>query len=101
MSKIYVSGKMTGIKDFNYPEFNRVTKALRKIGHEVVSPVEICRHLDNTSASWQDYMDICLPAIDSCDTIYLLEGWEQSKGAKLELARAIEKELKIVQQSAI
>ena len=98
---IYVSGKMTGVKDFNYPEFNRVTRALREVGHSVVNPVEICSHLDGTVAIWQDYMDICMPAIEYCSKIYLLEGWEDSKGARQELKRAIELDLKIIIQNAM
>lgn len=95
---IYISGKMTGVKDFNYPEFNRVSNGLRKAGHEVVNPVEICSHLDGTNATWEDYINVCIPAIEKCHTIYLLKGWEDSKGAKLELKRAIELGLLIVQQ---
>jgi len=97
---IYISGPMTGIKDFNYPEFNRVTKELREQGHEVLNPVEICNHLDNTTATWEDYMMVCLPAIDKCDTIYLLDGWEQSTGARLELKIAKEYGLEIIYQGA-
>jgi hypothetical protein len=88
---------MTGIKDFNYPEFHRVTKGLRDAGHKVVNPVEICAHLPDGS-EWQDYMDICIPAIEDCKKIYLLKGWEGSRGAKLELKKAIEMNLEVVQQ---
>lgn len=89
---------MTGIKDFNYPEFNRVANGLRSAGHKVINPVEICSHLDGTNATWKDYIDVCIPAVDKCHTIYLLNGWETSKGARLELKRAIELNLKIIQQ---
>ena len=59
---IYISGAMTGVKDFNYPEFNRVTEGLRQAGNEVVNPVEICSHLPEGS-QWHEYMNICIPAI--------------------------------------
>lgn len=34
-------------------------------------------------------MDADLAAVRSCDAIYLLRGWERSRGAKKELAEAI------------
>ena len=98
---IYISGPMTGIENYNYPEFIRVANSLKQLGEKIINPVEICSHLDGKSASWQDYMDICLPAVDKCDTIYLLKGWQRSKGAKLELFRAMEKGLDSILQSEV
>ena len=95
---IYISGKMTGVKDFNYPEFNRVAKKLRDLGHEVFNPAEIKINpkITHPQAIWNAYMDRCIPAIEKCSSIYLLKGWENSKGAKLELKKAIELGLLIV-----
>lgn len=97
---IYISGKMSGVKDFNKPLFNRVASTLRELGKEVFNPAEI--KIDTTGLNdkqiWQTYMDVCIPALELCESIYLLNGWETSKGAKLELKRAIELDLKITQQ---
>jgi len=38
--KIYVSGPMTGIKDFNFPLFNSVAVLLRNKGFEVENPAD-------------------------------------------------------------
>lgn len=45
-------------------------------------------------------MDADLAAVRSCDAIYLLRGWENSRGAKMELAEAMKNGLKIWQEDA-
>lgn len=97
---IYISGKMTGEKNLNYPLFDGVAKSLREQGKEVFTPSEII--LDKTGLSewgiYEGYMDICLEAVENCDTIYLLNGWNNSKGAKRELKRALELGLNVIMQ---
>ena len=41
-------------------------------------------------------MDADLAAVRSCDAIYLLRGWENSRGAKKELAEALKHGLKVM-----
>lgn len=43
-------------------------------------------------------MDADLAAVRSCDAIYLLRGWESSRGAKKELAEALAHGLTVVQE---
>jgi len=38
--KVYISGPMTGIADFNFPMFDSLRDALVAQGHEVVSPAD-------------------------------------------------------------
>ena len=45
-------------------------------------------------------MDADLAAVRSCDAIYLLRGWESSRGAKKELAEAIAHGLTVMQEGA-
>src|SRR5690625_774633 len=82
MKRVYISGKMTGIKDFNYPVFHKKEKQLRRLGYEVFNPANIQGRDDWT---WQDYMRECIAAIPKCTHIYLLNGWETSRGANIEL----------------
>ena len=42
----------------------------------------------NPSATWEDFMQKDLQALKTCTHIALLEGWEESKGAKMEKAEA-------------
>lgn len=87
MSRIYLSGPMTGLPEYNYPAFARAAKVLRDADHAVVSPHDI-GHLDNGepgSIPWSTYIRRDLAEMLNCDTIALPPGWESSRGATLEL----------------
>ena len=45
-------------------------------------------------------MDVDLAAVRSCDAIYLLKGWEDSRGAKKELVEALTHGLTVMQEGA-
>ena len=92
MTTVYVSGPMTGIPDHNFPLFKRVTKQLRDSGYVVMCPTEI-NPLHDTS--WLDCMRNDIKALCECDMIFLLPGWENSKGATLEHDIALRLGLKI------
>ena len=94
MTIVYISGPMSGLPGYNYEAFNNKAAHLRKTGHQVVNPVEVCAHLP-AGSDWQDYMDICLPAMYKCKKIYLLRGWEKSRGAKRELLDALIKGMEV------
>lgn len=82
MKHIYLSGPMTGFHDFNFPKFNRAAQALRGLGYTVSNPAEIN---PDASKTWNECMRADIKALCDCDTIVLLPGWENSKGARLEL----------------
>ena len=80
--KLYLSGKMTGAPDLNFPLFYREANRLRSMGYEVVNPAELN---PDPSASWHDCMKNDLKALLDCASIVMLEGWQDSQGAHLEL----------------
>lgn len=87
--KIYISGPMTGLPDFNYPEFNRVAAMLRARDDVelVYNPAEWCndgRDFDIRKA----FADFCQFICGEADTIYLINGWPGSVGSRCELALA-------------
>lgn len=93
VSKIYVAGPMTGIKDFNYPAFNTAAARLHAAGFEVLNPAETDTRMGTTPGeqSWQWYMRHALRMLADADGVALLDGWEQSRGATLEhrIARSL------------
>ena len=79
--KIYVSGPMTGYADYNCPAFNRVAANLRAQGFEVINPAEIN---DGSTGTYDQWMREDIRLLLDCDAIYLLNGWEKSRGAGVE-----------------
>lgn len=80
--KIYISGKITGNKSFEH-EFNATERALRTKCPEleIVNPVRLCK----ASWCWMRCMAVCIKALISCSHICMIEGWQESKGARTEL----------------
>jgi len=85
LNKTYISGPMTGIHLFNFPAFNEKAAELRAMGREVVNPAELDT---STDKPWHVYMRQDIRAMMDCDTIHMLPGWANSKGAVLEYAIA-------------
>lgn len=82
--KIYLSGKMTGLPDFNEPAFNKAEALFRGQGYEVFNP--IC--LTGQFESWGEYMKRDIEELIKCDEVAVLDDWIKSRGAKLEVAIA-------------
>lgn len=82
MQRIYLSGPMTGHADLNFPAFNAEAHRLRNLGYEVVNPAEINQ---GPNPGWHECMRKDLKALLDCDTLALLDGWQQSAGAHLEM----------------
>lgn len=80
--KVYIAGPMTGYPEWNYPAFTEAAAALRAQGYEVVSPHEL--HDDDMTRPFDWYLRRDLKALCDCSGIAMLDGWEQSRGAKLE-----------------
>lgn len=84
--RIYVAGPMSGIADFNFPVFNAAAAMLRCLGWTVENPAE---HALADNLEWADYMAYDLTRLGLCGAIYLLPGWSNSKGAKIEKGIAV------------
>lgn len=78
--RVYLSGPMSGIPYSNFPAFHEWAARLRADGYEVVSPAEI-----QEAGTWELCLRADLRELCGCDAIALMPGWENSKGANLEL----------------
>jgi len=90
MGKVYIAGPMTGITDFNRQAFHKAAAALSSEGHTVLNPATLPGGLTQP-----EYMDICFAMVRSADTMFFLQGWENSAGARAEKALAEKLELDI------
>lgn len=112
--KIYISGKMRGIKDFNREAFYKAEEELTDLGYEVFNPVRVDEEIngwnlksadgnvnDLPDFTTNDFDKIIKQDVDgvlSCDLMYMLAGWETSQGAKAEKTIAEWKGLEILYQ---
>lgn len=81
--RYYLSGPMTGLPSFNYPYFNAVAERLRHDGLEVVNPAENFGGDENLPR--EHYMKKDVAHLLDCQAIVLLDGWQNSRGARLEV----------------
>lgn len=86
---IYISGAITKIGvDKAMTRFEDAESRLKDLGYEVINP---CRtNATLPQLSHEDYMVTSIAMLSLCDTIFMLEGWEDSEGAKEELQYALE-----------
>ena len=104
---IYVAGPMRGHHDYNYPAFDRQARILKQQGWMVINPADMDREKEQPDADplefdptksygdsefmrgtlKRDLVAIC----DKCTAIYMMSGWESSRGAQTEwhLAKAL------------
>lgn len=77
----YIAGPMTGLPDLNYPAFFTAQECLEAKGLTVENPAIN----DFPNGTWEDYMRASLMQVLKCKKLFMLKGWENSKGAVFEL----------------
>lgn len=100
----YLSGKITdGDRttpesiQINKDKFIKKAEELSNEGHAVFIPGENfgCVGQEN-SWNWKQYMRPCLAIMKKADVVYMLDGWEGSRGAKVEHFLAKRKGMNVV-----
>ncbi len=85
--RIYISGPITGTKDY-MERFEEAEKELTSKGYVVINPAKVNALLP-ADTEWKGYMGTSMAMLKLCDTIYMLKGWHNSTGAKMELKYAL------------
>lgn len=101
--RTYIAGKMRGLPLYNFPAFDKAKEHLASLGYTPISPADIDRQMgfdpstlpaDHDWSTIPEALDLKavvrrdIEAILTCKAIYMLPGWEMSKGARAELAVA-------------
>ena len=92
---IYIAGPMRGKENNNETAFFNAEKRLNRRGFTVINPLTIGRGIASDEIIGSDadllrnVMRFERTLIRFCDAIYMLEGWQDSQGAKAELVTAI------------
>lgn len=79
--RIYLSGPISNNPN-HIADFESAEEDLKHQGHEVINPVLLGYAYPNLT--YAEYMKIDLALLEMCDAIHMLDGWEDSTGAKLE-----------------
>lgn len=87
--KIYISGPITGNPDYK-KQFAEAAAKLRSKGHQVFDPTVWNR--EGLELDYEEYLILDFAMVDVADAIFMLPGWQNSKGAQREYWRAKEKE---------
>lgn len=93
--KIYLAGPMTGIEDWNFPAFFKLEEDILKFAPEtlVINPAhndgptyeQALESANSKRYSWDWYMRRDLKHVLEADALCVLPGWQNSKGASLEV----------------
>lgn len=100
MIRVYVAGPMSGKEHYGYAAFMEAAEHLRADGLDPHTPFECQNKVWNRhhGCDFDPMKDLCgygsplvkeffaedIALLLSCDAIYLLDGWENSRGAKIE-----------------
>lgn len=100
-TRVYLSGPMSRHPNFNFDAFREAAEWLRPQGYSVFNPAEQGYGDGDpktgtvSDGDYQKFMREDIAAITRSDMIVMLEGWEQSKGARFELDVARKLGLKV------
>jgi Domain of unknown function (DUF4406) len=95
VTRVYIAGPMSGMIDLNFPAFHAAAAEYRKRGAFVINPAEMnggdaeIYHTEKMTAEqyhahWVKCTKKDINALLTCDAIVMLDGWQKSRGAKLE-----------------
>lgn len=85
--KVYISGKITGLPLSEAEErFKDAEELISALNLTPVNPLKngLPRH-----RSWEEHMAKDIELLKQCEAIFMLENWEDSRGAKIEYDFAI------------
>ena len=92
---IYISGKMTNNENY-YKEFEKAEQWLILKDYTPINPARLKDTIHGLT--YEEYMKIDYKLIELCDGIFMIGGWQDSKGACAELSYAKSLGKKVIYQ---
>jgi hypothetical protein len=93
MKKVFISGPVTGL---DYQEvkrrFDRAEQKLLMLGYQVFNPMTFVKPTND----WVTAMKKCLKILSLCDSIYMLKGFQTSRGSMIEFKISYDLEYEIM-----
>ena len=91
--RVYISGPITGIDDY-VAIFQSYVSLLCSKGYDVVNPASV----EGPDWTWEQFMQYDLALLRECDGIYMLPGWTNSRGARIEKRYAKRKGIPVLNE---
>lgn len=96
--KLYISGPITGTDGY-MEKFEKAQAYLEGLGYSTINPAKVNGALPEDT-TYQEYMNMSMTMLAMADGVYMLTGWQQSKGATQEHTWAVTMGLAIIQQES-
>jgi hypothetical protein len=91
MKRIYISGKISGLDILEAARNFQEAESYLIINYENIDVVNPMRESPyEKDKTWEQYMLEDINLLFSCDSIFMLENWKSSKGARIEHNIAVE-----------
>jgi hypothetical protein len=84
--KVYISGPMTGRPDFNYPAFYKAEEHAKSVGCVPLNPAR--NFGGRTDLPREVYLRKDVEMLLQANEVWVLPGWQEGEGSKLEVAIA-------------
>ena len=107
MNTVYISGPMTWCENKNREAFRKAAELLKESGFEVINPHDFPEpdfpHNLTDAERWGRYLayDLSLILEKKPDYIFMLPGWQCSRGACLERSFALMNGIPILPELAV
>lgn len=91
---IYIAGPITGMENNNREAFEKAEEFFLSKGKIVCNPHKIVpyclieKYMNNEKKLWVEAVKICVRSVTRQDAVFVLEGWNSSRGATVEIFTA-------------